>query len=86
MAKETFERTKPHVNVGTISQASRSSQAARTHRLRSILMTTGVSAVGARQFANGQLVTNPEDRRLLSEVMHAAVGMHEITGALVKIN
>ena len=86
MAKETFERAKPHVNVGTVSPSSRSAGASQGFRVRSALLAAGVSAIGARQFANGQVVTNPGDRQRLAEVMHAAVGRHEITGALVKIN
>lgn len=57
MAKEVFLRSKPHVNVA----------AARTN-----LGLAGLSAAGAEQVLNGQLITDPADRNLVAEIVRTA--------------
>jgi len=53
MAKEKFYRMKPHVNAGA--------------RMR--LAQIGFSAAGVWQITSGQMVTDPQDRNLLAEVL-----------------
>ena len=40
-----------------------------THLVMSSLQRSGVSLAGAQQFAQGQAVTNPGDRRLLAAML-----------------
>ncbi len=58
MAKEKFYRTKPNVNAGTIMR----------------LAQNGFSTVGARQIAFGEIISDPQDRILLAEVLTTASG------------
>jgi hypothetical protein len=51
--------------------AARFSLSIDTHLLMSSLQRAGVSAAGARQFSEGQNVTNATDRVLLARVLSA---------------
>jgi len=53
MAKDRFERTKPHVNVWAMDG----------------LAQLGFSAVGVHQIATGQVVTDPADRALTAGIL-----------------
>ena len=56
MAKDKFERTKPHVNVWAMNG----------------LAQLGFSAAGVHQIATGQIITDPEDRKLAAEILTGA--------------
>jgi len=84
MAKKTSQQTIPHVTVGAMKTLTVGG--AQRLRLQTAMKASGVSDQGARQFANGQIVMSRADRFRLVELMNSAVGHHEITGALVKIN
>ena len=60
MPKETFQRNKPHCNVGL--QTSRRLQQA------------GVSELGARQALQGQIITDPDDRVRIADILTATTG------------
>jgi hypothetical protein len=61
MAKEQFERAKPH-----LSQA-----VGRLQRM-------GISALGAQQALNGQLVSSSQDRAQLARLISAATKNHRL--------
>ena len=57
MAKDRFYRTKPHVNGGGMIQ----------------LQQLGFSALGVHQIRHQQVITDPQDRGLVAEILMETV-------------
>jgi hypothetical protein len=57
MAKEVFQRTKPHVNVGSSAHVSTS------------LRNMGLSTLGIQQALRGIIVSDPQDRAVIARML-----------------
>ena len=71
MAKEKFERTKPHVNVGTIGHVDHGKTTLTARNFKDTLATSGL----AEQMEFDQIDNAPEEKREVLQLIHLILNM-----------